>query len=462
MIVPKREVVIVYGMAERKTILLVNPWIYDFAAYDFWIKPLGLLSMAAFLRKNGYAVEFIDCLDPWNPQMRKNAHPRSPRRYSSGHGKYFKEAIPKPDVLKVIPKNYYRYGITPQIFREAILRLPRPDMVFVTSMMTYWYPGVFETIRIIKELMPEAPVILGGNYVTLCPVHAALSGADFLLAGEGEGKTAALLERIWGEKPGFIPDAENLDSYPYPAYDLIFHPDQLPIMTSRGCPFDCAYCASRLLNPRFRRRNHKQVMGEMLFWHQRLGVINFSLYDDAFLAGPEEMAIPLLREIVKRDLRWQFHCPNGLHLREITDEIASLMFRAGFKTIRFGFETADIERQRETGGKVTGGDLQRAIGYLKKAGYEKQEIGIYLLCGMPGQGAAEVRESILFVKSRGAKPILAEYSPIPGTALWEAALQASPFNIAAEPLYHNNTLLPCRGENYTYDMHQSLKLLTRS
>src|SRR3990172_8984100 len=119
MIVPKREVVIVRGMAKQKTILLVNPWIYDFAAYDFWIKPLGLLSMAAFLRKNGHTVEFIDCLDPWNPEMKKKGHPRSPRRYSSGHGKYFKEAIPKPDVLKGIPKNYSRYGITPQIFRET-------------------------------------------------------------------------------------------------------------------------------------------------------------------------------------------------------------------------------------------------------------------------------------------------------------------------------------------------------
>jgi len=56
-------------MAKQKTILLVNPWIYDFAAHDFWIKPLGLLSMPAFLRKNGHAVEFIDegaFLPPFN------------------------------------------------------------------------------------------------------------------------------------------------------------------------------------------------------------------------------------------------------------------------------------------------------------------------------------------------------------------------------------------------------------
>jgi radical SAM superfamily enzyme YgiQ (UPF0313 family) len=252
-----------------------------------------------------------------------------------------------------------------------------------------------------------------------------------------------------------------LDSLPYPAYDLINHPDQLPIMTSRGCPFTCTYCASGILNPSFLRRDPDQVFAELEFWHQSLDVRNFSLYDDAFLVQPQQMAIPLLKKIVEHRLPWQFHCPNGLHLREVNDEIAGLMFKAGFKTIRFGFETADIARQRETGGKVKNSDLHRAVHCLAKAGYRSDEIGIYLLCGLPGQSAEEVRASILFVKSCGAKPILAEYSPIPGTALWDEAVQLSPFNIRAEPLYHNNTLLPCQGDAFTEEMYRSLKSLTR-
>jgi radical SAM superfamily enzyme YgiQ (UPF0313 family) len=232
-------------------------------------------------------------------------------------------------------------------------------------------------------------------------------------------------------------------------------------MTSRGCPFTCTYCASRILNPAFLRRDPEKVFTEIEFWHRTLDVRNFSLYDDAFLIQPQKMAIPLLREIIRHRLPWQFHCPNGLHLREVNDEIAGLMFKAGFKTIRFGFETADIARQRETGGKATNSDLQRAVHSLTKAGYRQDEIGIYLLCGMPQQAAAEVRASILFVKSCGAKPILAEYSPIPGTVLWDAAVQASPFNIEEEPLYHNNSLLPCQGDAFTGEMYRSLKSLTR-
>src|ERR1035437_7085094 len=161
------------GTRMDKTIILINPWIHDFAAFDYWIKPLGLLYIGSFLRKNGYHVEFIDCLDPWNTQMRKALSPRTPRRFADGQGKYFRETIAKPSALKCIPKKYHRYGLAPHIFREMLVNLPHPQMIMITSMMTYWYPGVFETISTVKEIMPEVPVVLGGNYVTLCPQHAA-------------------------------------------------------------------------------------------------------------------------------------------------------------------------------------------------------------------------------------------------------------------------------------------------
>jgi radical SAM superfamily enzyme YgiQ (UPF0313 family) len=173
------------------------------------------------------------------------------------------------------------------------------------------------------------------------------------------------------------------------------------------------------------------------------------------------MAIPLLEEIIKRGVNCQFHCPNGLHLREVTPELARLMIRAGFRTIRFGFETADVQRQLNTGGKVTNEHLERAVAYLREAGYAPEDIGIYLLCGLPGQTAVEVQEAIKYVKHCGARPVIAEYSPIPGTALWDASVEASPYPIAEEPLYQNNSLLPCRSNLLSYEMYQDLKRETR-
>ena len=72
-------------------ILLINPWIHDFAAYDLWIKPIGLLSIAAILKKSGFAVHFIDCLDINHPGMLSNPEIKPPSRKETGKGHFYKE-----------------------------------------------------------------------------------------------------------------------------------------------------------------------------------------------------------------------------------------------------------------------------------------------------------------------------------------------------------------------------------
>ena len=358
-------------------------------------------------------------------------------------------------------RNYSRYGTTPAAFRKILKQIPRPDLICVTSMMTYWYPGVFDAIRILKEAFPGSPLILGGVYAALCPEHASGSGADVVVSGEGEARLPEILKKILDDDCGFLTDPGDLDTYPYPAFDLAVLREQISLLTSRGCPFRCGYCASHLLHEGFRRRKPDKVADEIEYWHKSFGVRHFSFYDDALLVRPDELAIPLFEEIITRGLSCHFHCPNGLHLSEITPELGRLMLRAGVRTLRFGFETSDAVRQRETGGKVSNENLHRAVAYLTEAGYRPVDIGIYLLCGMPGQSAAEVRESIAYVLQCGARPILAEYSPIPGTVLWNDAVREAADPISLEPLFQNNSLLPCRNRNLTYEMYRHCQAMTR-
>jgi radical SAM superfamily enzyme YgiQ (UPF0313 family) len=131
------------------------------------------------------------------------------------------------------------------------------------------------------------------------------------------------------------------------------------------------------------------------------------------------------------------------------EETASLLFRTGFKTIRLGFETSNEAMQLETGGKVDNQAFEQAVKYLKRAGYSGEEIGIYIMMGLPGQKIREVEESIAFVQGKGAKPMLAEYSPIPHTPLFEKAKRMSQFDLENEPMYHNNSILPCQWEGFT-------------
>ena len=129
--------------------------------------------------------------------------------------------------------------------------------------------------------------------------------------------------------------------------------------------------------------------------------------------------------------------------------------------MRLGLETADDERQHQLGAKVKPGAFSAAMENLTQAGFQPDQIGVYLLCGLPGQDRAEVVESIRMVKDHGARPYLAEYSPIPGTSLWQEALRCSPFDLANEPLHHNNSILPCRSESFGLEDLQQLKQLCR-
>jgi len=430
------------------TLLLINPWIYDFAAYDLWSKPLGLLTLAAGLRRQGYSIRFLDCMDVYHPLMYRESSLRHPVRRAYGTGKFWRERVPHPSPLQRVPRPYSRYGIRKEVFLRELGEHPPPAAVLVTSLMTYWYPGVQEVINLVKTSLPGVPVILGGIYATLCRDHALEhSGADHLIPGAGKRAFEELLALL--RKLG-IPEGESFNEAPgflVPAFDLMRRLDYVCLSTSSGCPYHCQYCASGYLQPLFLERDRDEILEEILYWHRDFGVRDFAFYDDALLVHAENRMIPIMEDLVRMGLKIRFHTPNALHVREITGEIARLMIRSGFRTIRLGLETSDMELQDRLGGKVSQGEFERATGHLHRAGYEKKDIGAYILAGLPGQSVESVIDTIRFVDSAGAMPYLAEYSPIPHTALWEDALNQSEYDLAGEPLYHNNTLWPCWDSN---------------
>ncbi len=429
-------------------ILLVNPWITDFAAYNFWISPIGLLRIASLLRNNGFQITLIDCLDSYSKI----------KKY--GDGNFFKTWIEKPSPLESIPKYYSRYGIPEKLFRNKLASTRKPDVVAVTSGMTYWYLGVFEAIKIIKETFHDVPIVLGGIYATLCHEHAVKhSGADYVVAGGVEGKGIELISDL---TTSVIAPNSKLRTPDYPAFDFYPRSDFVSIATSRGCPFRCTYCASHFLYDGFDRRDPDEVVREIEYWVTTHGVHNVGFYDDALLMDPSKHIIPILREVIGKKIPCYFHAPNGLHIREMDEELAEILFKAGFKTIRLGFETSDEVKQNRTGGKAANRDLVRAVKNLKRAGYSNEEIGVYVLVGLPGQRVGEAEESIAFVREAGAKPILAEYSPIPHTSLFEEAKKRSLFDLENEPLYQNNSILPCQWEGFKLSDYRRLKEGVRS
>ena len=474
-------------------LLLINPWIYDFAAYDFFAKPLGLLYLAGLLEARGFAVNFLDCLGA------------PAARGPFGNGRYPKEILPTPPPLQDIPRRYGRYGISPAEFQAQLSRLPAPGAILVTSLMTYWYPGVAEAIRLARRRFPGTPVLLGGIYATLCPEHArAHSGADLVVTGPGEAAVLRHLEELLdlppnpektsfpetqtpsplrgegrggGEKlstppPSLLPQVEgevgsrnekpharegSLDSLPYPALHLLPQLSYIPILTSRGCPLSCAYCASHRLQPTYQRRRPLAVVEELSHWQERLGLRDVAFYDDALLVAPEEHLLVILEELARRGLSFRFHTPNGVHARLISPRVAAWLKRAGCATLRLGAETTTLGEAR-LDQKLQEGDLELALANLREAGFRPEDLGVYLLVGLPYQEEADIAASIRRVQELGATPVLAQYSPIPGTALWPRALECSRYDLANEPLCHNNSLFPCLPQ-FSWEPYTRLKRL---
>jgi len=428
-------------------ILLINPPIYDFTAFDLWSKPLGLLYLSSILKKQNIDVNLLDYMDRHFAEADSAAESVSDE-YGCGH--YLKTHVPKPAALKNIPRYYSRYGISKEDAESRLPLLKQPDLIIVTSIMTYWYPGVIEAIESVGNVFPNIPVALGGVYATLCPEHAARIKPDFLVQG-GLASLNKVFEKFSiSAKASKIPRVpESFADFPAPDYTYYNRCGYAALRMSMGCPFKCSYCAQHTLcGDEFTAKSPERVFKEIQGFAAK-GIKNITFYDDALLYKADEGIKPLLKKIVKSGIKINIHTPNGLHLRYLDPELAKLMKAAGFVFPRFSLESADARIQKETGAKITNKGFEKAAAMLKEAGFKNGEFLIYLLMGMPGQSLQDVEASVRYVHSHGGKVSLSEYSIIPGTKDFERRFTNNNLQFTIngkdfknEPLLHNKSVFP--------------------
>ena len=432
--------------------LLINPWIYDFSAVNMWSRPLGLLRVAEYLGRFDADLHFIDCTDVL----------KSRRIY--GTGKYPRQVIDKPEILKAVPRHYARYGMAIEAFEEKLKGHLQCDAVFVTSIMSYWYPGVQKAIELVKTISPHTPVILGGIYATLYQRHASEhTGADFIYSGHIDKRCYPPSEKFDGRDIASVIEDFGIklntmrNALPY--YKLGLYEDYpfAPVMTSSGCPYRCAYCASSSLFDGFVQCGPDDIFNNIKELYD-MGVRDFAFYDDALLINADTHLKIVLKEIIRSGLKVRFHCPNGVHARFIDDELAYLMKQSGFSTLRLSLETINSERQAKTGGKVSTDIFKRAVQNLKRHGFTKEQVGVYLMYGLPGQGLLEVEEGVEFIRSLGLRINLTEFSPIPGTSCWEELIDRGIISCDIDPLLTNNSVFSLLYSGYDLTALEELKL----
>ncbi|KLO23945.1 B12-binding domain-containing radical SAM protein [Marinitoga sp. 1155] len=413
-----------------KHFLLINPWVYDTAAYDFWQKPLGLLYIGSILKYHGFEVNLIDLMNRYDEYF-KEINFIKDRYY--GTGKYYYEQVEKPEIIKDIPRKFKRYGLPEEVFIKKLKEYKNVDGIIVTSVMTYWYYGVYKTIEIIRKVFPEKPIFLGGIYVNVMPLHAKRTFEKLnvkVINGTGNIAIKKLFD-FYNINIKNIDWFEELD----PFYDLYSDVPYIVITSSIGCPFKCTYCVTPRMW-KYQIRSVKKIIKGIENILSKKKVKDVVFFDDAFLIHPQKEE--LLEKLSQFKVR--YHLPNGIHAKLVNKKIAKLFSKANFKVIKLGYETSDEEMQKKTGGKVSNEDLIRASNYLLNEGLN--ETSAYIMANLPGQKVNDVIKGIDFCMELGIIPSVNEFTPIPNTPQYMELVSKGWLEIDTDPLLLNNSILP--------------------
>lgn len=366
--------------------LLINPPVYDAQYWARWSQPAGLLRIATLLQRKGYKVDFVDCMET-DPRglVRKTG-----KRDTSGQ----QQTVRRDDIMKPI----YVFGLTPEELHQRLSGLPTPDEVWITSIMTYWWQSTRDVVQVVRRLFPCATVLVGGIYPTLAPEHALEHlGADYVF--EGELREASQL-----------PTDLSLYSRP-PSYAIL--------ATSRGCPWDCVYCAARSLNggAKVSTRTADDVMEEIRYKFGRFGIRRFGFYEDNALINREHF-IEVMEAIVASALPLELYAPEGFETRLLDEDLLRLMRKAGFEKVHLPLETvrSDINRQwnrRHANNESFEMALEAAI----RAGFKPrtQEINAFVLFGLPGELLQDVVDSAIYAHHMVGSIIPMLFTPVPRT-----------------------------------------------
>jgi len=349
--------------------------------------------------------------------------------------------------------------LTPEL---AVARLAAQGGADVVGIQVYTgsHAWTREFTALVKKGFPKAVVVVGGPHVTALKAHAMdFIGADYGVIGEGEIPAVAFMGHLEGKIPdpakvpglfykedgrwrhaeeqyGFVPDANSI---PFPDWELL-QPQKYfefmegatmplrgkrpaPVLTSRGCPYLCTFCSSGLTNKRIMRyRAPRNIVDEIKFLKEKYGVNEIFFSDDNLtmdIKRAEEIFDLLINE--KVGVHWR--APNGIRLDRLTPSLVEKMARSGGYYVGVGVETGNPEIMKRIKKRVDLNIVRNVVNLLHK---HKIMVSGFFMCGLRGETAAQVEDSVRFALSVPFDRIqVSNYIPYPGSEDFSAIFEES-------------------------------------
>lgn len=365
---------------------------------DYYISvqpPLGILYLASYLRERHVPVRIMD--------------------------------------LKVIPK--WR-----RMIEETLVEFS-PEVIGISANV-YNRNSALELARVLRELAPASIIIAGGPQATSCPDDFRKGDFDFILPYEGERTLHEFATSADPNTcPGIIPCAaadfserfaslkadpiQELDDLPFPAYDLLdlrrYHVNSykkkpiVSIITSRGCPARCIFCSLDVMGKVWRPRSPENVVAEMLWLQNELGVREISIEDDNFTLDLNRVS-EICRLMREKGVRLHWQLANGIRADRVTRDLLEQMRDAGCWKLAIAPEVGDDASRKLIRKGIASERFREVAGWCR-------ELGIvyygFFMMGFPFETREMAQKTIDFAME--LDPLFMDLSkllPFKGTAAY--------------------------------------------
>jgi anaerobic magnesium-protoporphyrin IX monomethyl ester cyclase len=361
----------------------------------------------------------------------------------------------------------YIFGLTN---KEIISKIIGDVDVFCLSFMftnNWLYDR--ELVRDLKKRFPKSVIIAGGEHANAAPEFCFKQAPlDYIVFGEGEETIIELVEKI--EKKEAVNDIKgiaysekgkilinktrkrisNIEDIVWPAWELfpmeiyfenkmshgVYRGRTLPVMATRGCPYECTFCSSpQMWGRQYEMRPPKDFVDELEYLNKTYQITNFDLFDLTAIIH-KKWILEMCDELKNRGLNITYQLPSGTRAEAIDLEVATALFNSGCKNITYAPESGSERVLRAVKKKVKISSMLNSIKHSSEAG---MNIHLNMIIGFPDDTHKDIVESLKFVlKSSwlGANDLaIAVFTPYPGSKLFDQLVEEKKID-----LYDDKTL----------------------